>query len=208
MARLILQAYDHALNVVRGWNPPTHLQKVAPVDTALLQTISTWPAGRVGFVSGSGANAGTVTLATPTNTAGNPMPLYLLQGGQGYDVADTGVNAAGNLVQVNTAPGGVITGLVATGGFELQTTEYKTGQGVNYSVNTPLTVALDASNIGGLLAPGTFYTNWICGVASVHWGYDYQTYGPGQYPTSPVGVNAMKRNVLTFWSYFLPKSGS
>jgi len=206
MARLIVQAYDHALNVVRGWNPPTHLQKVAPVDSALLQTISSWPAGRVGFVSGSGGNAGTITLATPTNVSGNPMPLYLLQGGQSYDVSDTGVNAAGNIVQVNASPGGMITGLVATGGFELQTTEYYTSG--TYAPNTPLTVRLDSDNVGGLITNGAFYTNWVCGIASLHWGYDYQALGPGQYPTSPVGVNAMRRNVLTFWSYFLPKTSS
>jgi hypothetical protein len=78
-----------------------------------------------------------------------------------------------------------MSGLVALGAYELQTTEFVTGQ--TYSANTPLTVQNAATDDLGKVMPGNFYADAICGIVS-----------DGQ------STNANGSSVVAFWSYFLP----
>ena len=200
MSNVVVGAYDRQLHPLKGWTQH-FLDKVAPLDPALVGSLTSWPAGRVGIIRG-----GYVVLATPTNVvqAPQPMPLYLVQGGFDLDVGQTGVGVGGTLHWVNAVPAGYIQGLVATGGYELQTTEFDPNG--TYACNTPLTVKLDANNIGGLLVNttnGAYGAQWVCGVCSLHC---QQHWDNTAVPTSPVGTNATKKSTLTFWSYFLPKT--
>jgi hypothetical protein len=104
---------------------------------------------------------------------------------------------------VGISPSGEMNGLVATGGYELQTTEFDTEQ--QYAINDPLTSDGDGvlTNVGA-----TVYTNWICGICSSHVNGDNQSVGLGAVdaPVGPVGTNANGVLTLTFWPYFLPES--
>ena len=96
-------------------------------------------------------------------------------------------------------PKGVAVGLVATGGYELQTTEYNTA--LSYAPNQLLTTMSTSGNEGKLTnASVTQYTTWVCGVTS--FGTPKRTIDTA--PTGPVTANAYKVPVLTFWSFFLP----
>jgi len=206
MAFTITQAFDHIAKIVRGMTDPIHqLLKVAPPSPTVLNGATTWPAGRVGYIVTSGADAGTFALADGASLSGE-MPLFLMQGGFDLDVANSVVDGAGTVVAANAMPAGMITGIVASGAYEIQSTEFvEAGGSVSYAPNTPLTATDDANGDGGLLTPGEFYTDWICGVCSTHVGVRWDRQTPGYYPTNPIGATADNYSVLTFWSYFLPK---
>lgn len=198
--------YDHQLHPLKGWTQH-YLDKVAPVNKTELATLAAWPAGRVGIIRG-----GYVSLATPTNvahgaSAPQPMPLYLMQGALDLDVMGlSGLGSDEKLIWVNSVPAGYIAGFVATGGYELQTTEFDS-QGTYYC-NTPLTVKVDDDGVGGLLVNTVdqkYGLDWVCGVCSLHC---QQHWDNTAVPTTPVGTNATKKQTLTFWSYYLPKLGN
>jgi hypothetical protein len=132
------------------------------------------------------------------------MPIFLWNGSDHPDVYNDGTSPTTSTVHwIGVSPTGVMSGLVATGGYELQTTEYNTA--LTYLVNQPLT----ASATGVLTnAAVTVYTTWICGICSSFSQGDNQQAGDVQTasPGSPVGRNAHGVDVLTFWSYFLPGS--
>jgi len=190
------QQNDHELQPIKGYYQFVALDKTAPIDETALESYSDWPAGRVGYITSSG----TIALANGASCT-NEMPLYLWQGGDLGTIAQ-GVGADDTIHWQNTLPAGLVTGLVATGGYELQTTEFDSDE--TYAPNTFLTTTLDAQHVPGLIVPitGKVINNWICGIASLHCQerWDLQTT-----PTSAKGTNANGKSVLTFWSYFLPK---
>lgn len=178
--------YDHMCDPVGGYAGP--LVKNRPVNSSALENAY---AGRVVSLNDSGefvmANGG----------SGNPMPLFLLKGIESPSAYDS--QAGTDWVPVTTQLT-VFPALVATGGFEVQTTEYETNQ--TYDPNTPLTATAT-----GLLTPGAFYTDWIVGICSV--GENAQNIDAPLGPSSidsPLAVNAHRKTVLTFWTMFLPSS--
>jgi hypothetical protein len=227
MAGPISQMYEHALNPVSGFDPLYAMYKYARLSDDVLNAVDTVPAGRVAYLD----NAGEFQLSDGDPTSDMPrtaMPLYLWQGSHDYDVRNDGTSpSTGRIHWYGVNPNGVMSGLVAAGGYELQTTEFDADQ--DYLPNQLLTCDLDDDSIGGRItnqsqfAPGNNvipYSDWVCGVASWHVNADYQTFpaatvaipdptanvnlaGGG---TSPVGVNAHQVSVLTFWTYFLPGS--
>ena len=72
-----------------------------------------------------------------------------------------------------------MSGLVATGGYELESTEFVAG---SYPPNTAL-----SANQEGTIQPGFFYRDNVCGVVS-----------------DGVLTNRDSKQILRFWSYFLP----
>jgi hypothetical protein len=89
-----------------------------------------------------------------------------------------------------------MSGLVATGAYELQTTEYLTTG--TYAINTPLTA--EDSNSGKLEDTTASGGKLICGICSAHVGGDNQT----TQTAGPTGTNAHGVSTLTFWPVFLP----
>ena len=157
------QMFDHILEPIKGWFGMNSLDKDV---TPLLLTDARLISGRVGYLNAAG-------LFVP-GLAANAMPLFMFPNASDFDV----YRDAGGV------GGGKMMALVATGGYELQSSEFIAGV---YAPNDPLTARnVDDTNMGKLLK-GVFYTNTICGVVS-----------DGQL------TNENSIAVLQFWSYFLP----
>lgn len=220
----IAQMYEHALNPVSGFDPLYAIYKYAPLSDDVLNAVDAVPAGRVAYLDVAGefqlADGGNIVAqgGTQPNSA---MPLYLWQGSHDPDVLNDGTSpATGRIHWFGVNPHGVMAGLVATGGYELQTTEFDADQ--DYLPNELLTCDEDADGVAGRLtnvsqdpAGGAVIPvlDWVCGVCSWHVQSDYQTVpdatagvpnpvaGGG---SSPVGLNAHQVPVLTFWTYYQP----
>ena len=190
MPTQVSQMYEQALDPLKGWFHLSALDKSAKLAAALLAAATDVPAGRVAHLDASGEFA--------LGGSGTQMPIFLWNGSTHPDVTNNGVSPTTSVQHwVAIAPTGVMSGLVATGGYELQTTEFDTTQ--TYAPNEPLTADAD-----GILSNQTAvqYTNWICGICSWHVQGDNQSTAA----TSPVGNNAHGVSVLSFWTYFLPAS--
>jgi hypothetical protein len=111
----------------------------------------------------------------------NAMPVFALNDGNDFDVNgdDGNVFAGKGAAQARNS------GLVAVGGYELESTEFVSG---SYQPNEALTSAAPGETDAGKLAPGVFYEDTICGVVSD--GEDSNAHGT---------------SVLRFWPYFLPE---
>jgi len=194
MPGAVSQMFEQALDAVKGWPGALHaLDKAAPLDSDLLEGLTSVPAGRVAHINA----AGDFELSGD----GTQMPIFLWEGKDHADVYNNGTSpTTGTVHWVPVSPTGIMHGLVATGGFELQTTEFD--DDLTYATNDLLT-----ADANGILENGaTQYTDWICGVCSKHVNSDNQSEGLGVVAAAvgPVGTNAHGVETLTFWSYFLP----
>lgn len=184
------QMFEQTLDAPKGWFHLSALDKSAPLNSTLLAAATAVPAGRVASLNA----AGEFVLGLDVNVA---MPIFLWQGKDHPDVSNCGVSPTTSISHwVGISPTGVMSGLVATGGYELQTTEFDTDQ--TYAPNDLLTC--DASGI--LTNSGiTLYTTPVVGVCSWHNNEDNQPITPA---TGPVGVNAHGVTTLSFWPVYLP----
>lgn len=158
------QMFDHGIDPIKGWFYLSALDKSAapddPTDARLI-------AGRVvhldsaaKFVPGLAADA---------------VGIFLWQSGGSFDV----LRDSGGI------GGGIHSGLVSTGGYELETTEFIDA---TFAPNTPLTA--DAPGAGddiGKIKEGTIATDTLVGIVS-----------DGK-RTNENGID-----VVRFWTYFLP----
>ena len=132
------QMYDHELNARKGWPSPYAVDYKAE------------------FASTTGLYAGSVVTLDANGEfqpggTGNAMAIFLLQNPSDFDV----------LSDVGNIAGGVGSGLVAAGAYELQTTEFVAD---TYAPNDTLTFASGAD--AGKVEKGTVYTDPIVGVVS------------------------------------------
>jgi hypothetical protein len=196
------QMFKNTLNPLKGWPSPTALDFVGQLHSAV--TISPLPAGRcvhvdsitaitAGYGPGPATGKGGVPLLK-TGVVGTQMGLFTFQGSQDFDVSNPSsstTNASGTINDwFAVAPVGNIMCLVATGAYELETTEFDTAQ--TYLPNQPLravsadTVATAGTGGGCLTNQGvTVGTNAFVGVVS-----------RGVY-TNAYGVSA-----LAFWPVY------
>lgn len=158
------QMFDHELNPRKGW----------PSPYALDHRIQA-------FNSAQGIRAGMCLYKEPVTSRAlrgainGYMPLFAFQGQSEFDVNGDVGNIIGNWM--NT--------LVATGAYELQTTEYVTD---TYAPNDPLTSTTVGVN-AGLLSKTTFASvNMIVGIVSEA--------GPT--------ANDHGKNMITFWPVYAP----
>jgi hypothetical protein len=139
--------------------------------------------GELGILSGRVVHIDPVTEAFKLGMGtANAMPMFA-------NVSQDDFDAIGGLGEFNTASYGNrkgVVGLVCSATIELATTEFVSGQ--TYAVNTPLTCVETAGADKGKIVPGAFYTNPICGIVS------------GKQSTNANGVD-----VVSLWTYFLPK---
>jgi len=175
---------EHGLDVKKGWFDMASLD----YSTKLAEAV-TFPVkrGRVVHVDSDGkfrpgAHAKTIAV-------------FLLNGSEDADVSNPGTTAAGNFMHRAVAPTGKMSGLVATGGYEIATTEYNVLR--SYASGDLLTAT--ASNTDA--AVGGVVTN-------AGSGNDGKV---KQYVDPVVGVvssGASKNhngiNSLSFWSVWLP----
>jgi len=188
----VAQMYEQALDTLKGWFHLSALDKSAKLAAALLDSATAVPAGRVAHINVDGE--------FELGGDGTEMPIFLWNGKDHPDVYNSGTSPITDVEHWwAISPTGVMSGLVATGGYELQTTEFDTEQ--TYLPNELLTA--DAAGI--LVNGATQYTDWVCGVCSWHvQGMADGTDPAGAAATSPVGLNAHGVLVLSFWTYFLP----
>jgi hypothetical protein len=168
-----VQMYVHGLNPLKGWPNPAALDFTGKLHPAV--TIDPLFAGRVVHVD---SIVGGVPLFK-TGAVGTQMPIFLFQGSEDFDV-----NNPGGTDWYSFAPNGVSSGLVATGAYEFETTEFDTTQA--YLPNTPLLAPNADTNsaTGGVVTSAgvTVGTTLICGITS-----------------RGVYTNAYGRPVLGFW---------
>ena len=183
-----LQA-EHCLNHLKGWFDMSALDYSAKLSSAVtLQAFG----GRVAHLNANGE--------FEMGISGTKMAIFLLQADTDFDVSNPGITGAGNFMHQAIAPAGNMSGLVATGGYELDTTEFDTTPAVAYAPNQLLTAKPSntvqatggvlsndrdgANGTGGSVRP---YQDAACGVVS-----------RGQYR------NEHNVEMLAFWSIYLP----
>lgn len=180
------QHFEHALTALKGWAHMHALDFTAPLSTNVEFTP---PAGRVVHVNAVGQ--------FEMGVSGHAMPLFLFQGGAAFDVANPGTSAGGHFMHQPVTPSGAMTGLVATGGYELHSTEFDHDQ--TYARNDLLTAPADNADedVGGVLTNKTagddaivaYGSTAVCAVVS-----------------RGVFANEFSKSVLGFWPVYLPAS--
>jgi len=190
----ITPTYQHALDYLKGWPNPAAVDFVAKFDTSQHNSIAY--GGRVVHV-----NQGASNLQFALGAVGTQMPVFLIQGNGEYDVSNFTTGDAQSWYAV--APAGWMSGLVAIGAYELQTTEYDTNS--TFNINDPLHAPTEAQITsgtdysmagqlynarkwpGGNSAAITAYTDHICGIVS-----------------RGTMKNSLRMNTLSFWPVFFP----
>lgn len=157
--------YDHMINPIKGWPSPYALDKSG--NLAANETINQ---GQIMYLNASGNFVKGLACAA--------VGVVALRNSSGSDVR-TGY-AATNAYGVT---GGVISGLVTTGPFEIETTEFESD---TYSPNDPLTAVASGANRGNLQI-GVAYTDTLVGVVS-----------------DGTRTGKYQMDVLRFWTVWLP----
>ena len=175
------QMFDHTLDAIKGWFHMAALDYTAKLSSNV--TVATVYAGRCVHVNATGE--------FELGCTGSQMPIFLLQNSDDNDVSNDG-----GTTWYPIGPTGVITGLVALGAYELETTEFDSA--LTYAPNDYLRCksSSNSSADGGLL------TNDSTVAAEA---------GSGN-PTNIVGVVSRgvrkrqldRNNVLAFWPTYKP----
>jgi hypothetical protein len=170
--------FEHGLDIAKGWFDPAALDFAAPLSENVTFEV---PRGRVVHVNDSGE--------FEMGVATTEMAIFLLNGSEDYDVSNPGTTPSGNFMHQAIAPKGIMSGVVATGAYEIESTEFN--DGVTYAANDTLTATANNTTLatGGVLtnASAVVYTNPVCGVVS-----------RGRF------VNSHGIPVLAFWPVYLP----
>lgn len=171
---------ENGLDVKKGWFDMASLDYAAKLSPTVTFPVTR---GRVVHVD---SNGNFVPGAHKTAPA-----VFLLNGSEDADVSNPGTTAAGNFMHLAVAPTGKMSGLVATGGYEISTTEFVTGNtyvpgdllsATRANANTP------ASTDGRLTNYSvTQFTTPVVGVVS-----------------SGAGKNHNGMQALSFWCVWLP----
>jgi hypothetical protein len=191
--------YENALNILKGYHPTYGLTKEAKQNAVDRAAGTAMPTGSVVHLDSVGAFA--------LGGSGTQMPIFLTSGADDRDVSNDGYNPVTTIqhwVGILPSSSGRMTGLVATGGYELQTTAFESAAlaGRSYAVNDALT-STPTGKISCVCADDgvpVFKTDWICGIASQH----EQSAVGATAVVGPVGSNAHGVSVLTFWTCFFP----
>lgn len=176
--------FEHGLDIPKGWFEPAALDKSALLSGDVSFDV---PAGRVVHLNPSGEFEMGVGVTD--------MAIFLLQASNDYDVANPGMTPSGLFMHQAIGPKGVMSGVVATGSYEVQSTEFDSDQ--TYTPGDLLTAAADNADadVGGVLTnvgsgdAGDVeqFVDPVCGVVS-----------DGAFR------NAHGVNVLGFWPVWLP----
>ena len=149
--------FEHGLDVKKGWFDMASLDYDAKLASAVSYDV---PRGRVVHVDLDG------NFRPGAHNTG--VAIFLLNGSADADVSNPGTTAAGNFMHRAIAPSGKMSGLVATGGYEISTTEFDSSR--TYVPGELLTAAQSLSDVavGGVLTNNgvTQYVNPVVGVVS------------------------------------------
>lgn len=190
------QMFAHTLDAVKGWFHMAALDFTAKLSDNV--TITAY-AGRCVHLNNDGEFEMGVT--------GSQMPIFLLQNSTDSDVANSGdSNGNGGALWYPIGPDGNLTGLVAKGAYELETTEFDTAQ--TYYPNDYLKAVASNSNqtTGGRLTNQSIVTL-----------ENSSSLSSSTNPTAIVGVvsraprkrQSDRNTVLAFWPVYKPgKTGN
>lgn len=172
--------FEHGLDVPKGWFEPSALDKDAKLSADVAFTL---PAGRVVHLNAAGE--------FEPGIGATDMAIFALQASNDYDVSNPGTTASGLFMHQAIAPTGKMSGLVATGAYEIQSTEFDSSQ--TYAPGDLLTAptgnTLGDANTAGVLTNAAVaqYDDPVCGVVA-----------------NGAFKNAHGVNVLDFWPVYLP----
>lgn len=176
--------FEHGLDIAKGWFEAAALDFAAKLSDNVTFDV---PRGRVAHVNNEGE--------FEMGVGETDMAIFLLQSSDDFDVANPGTTPAGNFMHQSIAPTGVMSGLVAEGSYEIESTEFDDEQ--TYVANELLTAAADNATLatGGVLTnQGTGsdgsveqFSDPVCGVVS-----------RGRF------VNSHGIPVLAFWPTYIP----
>lgn len=185
------QMTENHLYASKGWFDMAALDYTGKLSSNVTIEVK---AGRVVHLNASGE--------FETGISGTQMPLFVRTGSNAYDVRNPGRTGSGAFVHQAIAPAGNMNTLVATGGYELESTGFETSPTAAYAPNQLLTaktsnadaavggvLSNDRNGSGGSAGVVRAYTDAACGVVS-----------RGQV-TNEHGVS-----VLCFWPIYLPGS--
>jgi len=181
------QITDHMLDAVKGWPRESAVDFEAKFDPAIVQ--EPIHEGRVAHVNAAGLFG--------IGAEGHQMPIFLLRASDDFDV-----NNDGGGKWESAMPHGVASGLVATGAYELQVTEYADG---DYAPNDLLTSPSEATvGAGHEAQAGLLYNtkSWHGGDSSAVAAYDIEVCGVVSRGVRPSGHPGI--SVLAFWPVFIP----
>ncbi len=183
--------FQHALDYLKGWPNPAAVDFVAKKSANV--TVAQVYGGRVVHLNNSNE--------FELGAVGTQMPIFCIQGSDSFDVANLSTTANGHQ-WYGIAPAGHMSGLVAVGSYELETTEYD--QTATYHPNdllhSPTELQDTATDNAGA---GLLYNhrNWGGGNAGIIVQFVDHVCGV---VSRGARVNSMRQNVLSFWPYFLP----
>jgi hypothetical protein len=174
--------FEHGLDIKKGWFDMASLDYSAKLGTVGY----TLPRGRVVHLEVVGGQEVFLPGVRTTD-----MAIFLLNGSNDADVYNAGTTASGKFVQQAVSPTGKLSGVVATGGYEIDSTEFVTAR--TYAPGDLLTAPTGAAS--GDAATGGVLTN----------------NGVVQYVNPVVGVVSSGKHknhngidTLSFWCVYLP----
>ena len=185
------QMTAHTLEAPKGWPRPHAVDFTAKISANV--TIDPVFAGRVVHLNASGE----FEMGLPDVVREAHMPIFLYQNSDDPDVENPGgdpATVAGAWVAI--APTGKISGLVANGAYELETTEFEPAATAGaYVPGDALSATADNTNAvtGGRITRNGIaaYQEPLCGVVS-----------------RGVFTNSHSQSALAFWPVWLPREVS
>ena len=166
------QMFDHSIIELSGRSTMHALDfAAAPAASEVVYQGGVMTLNSCGaFVAGLGGSV----LETTLNAHNAPVAIFAIQGTNEFDANS----------DVGNMSGGVQSGLVGTGAYEIQTTEFVSG---TYYPNDLLTFATGADKGKVKLSAAAYSLNHVLGVVS-----------------RGVQVNADNKSVISFWTAFIP----
>jgi len=193
---------DHCLNYLKGWFAESSLDFAAPMNPAV--SISPVYGGSCVHVDSTG-----MFRLGCTSTQ---MPIFLIQGSQDFDVSNAspaGASPSGQWYGIEPPGDGNNSGLVATGGYELETTEAFNMPTVSYSPNqtlhSPSETQVTNSLVNGTkIGAGQLYANTAYASSAV--AFTVGTQNICGVVSRASGQNEHFVNVCRFWPVYVQGS--
>lgn len=176
--------FEHGIDAKKGWFDMASLDYAAKLAPAVTFDV---PRGRVVHVNADNEFEMGAHVTAPA--------IFLLNGELDFDVSNPGTTAGGLFMHRAIAPTGTMSGLVALGGYEIDSTEVDASQ--DYAPGELLT----AGNSNTVLATGGVLTNVGTGAGSRVQQYVDPVVG---IVSSGKHTNHNSVTTLSFWSAWLP----
>ena len=132
--------FEHGINVPKGWWDEAALDFSAKLSANVTFDV---PGGRVVHVNAQGE--------FETGVGETDIAIFLIQGSDAFDVSNPGTTPSGLFMHRAIMPGGDMSGVVATGAYEIESSEFDTS--LTYDPSDLLTATVDNSDstVGGVL---------------------------------------------------------